>query len=158
MLKNRYSQWLIFTLILTLAGGCAASSQPLSPQQSRENEMKRIARQGLERLERSFEKKEFNDFMGGLDRRFRPEQIPRVKQRVLNRFDRVDQIDINIVEDNIEVYPPKQRVIIHTHWQRRWNSKAVPGLQLREGRTVFIFHIEGRHARLIDTRGDRLFG
>lgn len=149
---------LFFILLASLIVFPGMAQAPPSQVSVEREEMKTLARQALKRLEIAYERENLNRFLSIVHHRFLPEEIPTLKSNLINRFDTANQIKVKIVIDNMIVDPKLGRVVVETHWKRRFLAQGQSQLTRTDGQTAFIFEIRNRHAELLDTKGDVLFG
>lgn len=147
---------MIFLIPLLLGmGGGKKSGEYISPL---ERTYQSDALKAINELEAAFEEENLFKFMNYVSPSYETTEFTTLKDRVDKDFARFSDIDLDIYVDAINVDVPNESVVIKTHWDRSWIARASEGPATAEGNTDFYFEIKSGKAKLVDSRGDTLFG
>ena len=78
-----------------------------------------------------------------------------LKVRLSSDFTRYDVLDLNFTVDH--ELTEGDKVVLKTHWQKRQVRRDTGNVELKEGRSDFVFRVEEAQAHLLDIQKDNPF-
>ena len=157
MIKKLIFVLLFFVLLAGVSGALRAMDvEKKEPAANQEELSQDKAKNSLMKLVSAYEKKNERRFMNLISEKFYPFAYAEFQYRIKEDFRQLNNIDIALFID--KVVPDSQYTAIQTHWMFNYLPKDQANILRREGRTVFTFAKEEDGLKLIDTKGDTLFG